>query len=62
MLHEDKTWLIAFGRFAVIWRQRRRGRRPETFAFLGFTHYCGRTRDGGFIVKHKTERKRLTAS
>ncbi|MER9294796.1 hypothetical protein NKI71_31870 [Mesorhizobium sp. M0510] len=35
-------------------------RRPETFAFLGFTHYCGRTRDGRFIVKHKTEGKRLT--
>lgn len=33
--------------------------RPETFAFR-FTHYCGRTRDGRFIVKHKTEGKRLT--
>ena len=35
-------------------------RRPETFAFLGFTHYCGWTRDGRFIVKHKTQSKRLT--
>lgn len=24
----------------------------ETFAFLGFIHYCGLTRDGRFIVKH----------
>jgi hypothetical protein len=59
-LHEDKTRLIEFGRFAAISRQRRGERRPETFAFLGFTHYCGRTRDGRFIVRHKTEGKRLT--
>lgn len=36
------------------------GPRPQTFAFRGFTHYCGRTRDGRFIVKHKTEGKRPT--
>ncbi|WP_247821919.1 group II intron reverse transcriptase/maturase [Bradyrhizobium sp. 187] len=60
MLHEDKTRLIEFGRFAALSRQRRGERRPETFAFLGFTHYCGWTRDGRFIVKHKTEGKRLT--
>ena len=35
-------------------------RRPATFAVLGFTHYCGLTRYGTFIVKRKTERKRLT--
>jgi hypothetical protein len=29
-------------------------------AFLGFTHYCGWTRDGRFIVKHKTQSRRLT--
>jgi hypothetical protein len=34
--------------------------RPETFAFLGFTHDCGRTRDGRFIVKHKAQSSRLT--
>ena len=62
MLHEGKTRLIEFGRFAALSRQRRGERRPETFAFLGFIHYCGRTRDGRFIVKHKTEGKRLTAS
>ena len=33
---------------------------PRPFAFIGFTHYCGRTRDGRFIVKHKTEGKRLS--
>lgn len=53
-LHEDKTRLIAFGRLPAMARQQRGARRPETFAFLGFTHYCGWTRDGRFIVKHKT--------
>lgn len=59
-LHERKTRLIEFGRFAAATRQRRGERRPETFAFLGFTHYCGWTRDGRFIVKHKTQSQRLT--
>ena len=27
---------------------------------LGFTHYCGWTRDGRFMVKHKTQSQRLT--
>jgi RNA-directed DNA polymerase len=59
-LHEDKTRLIEFGRLPALARRRRGGRRPETFAFLGFTHYCGWTRDGRFIVKHKTQSRRLT--
>lgn len=59
-LHEDKTRLIEFGRFAALTRQRRGERRPETFTFLGFTHYCGWTRDGRFMVKHKTQSSRLT--
>ncbi|MGH7071611.1 MAG: hypothetical protein ACREFO_16595 [Acetobacteraceae bacterium] len=32
---------------------------PETFAFLGCSHYCGWTRDGRLIVTHMTESKRL---
>jgi RNA-directed DNA polymerase len=60
LLHEDKTRLIEFGRFAAVSRLKRGERRPETFAFLGFTHYCGWTRDGRFIVKHKTQSNRLT--
>ena len=58
-LHEDKTRLIEFGRFAALARRKRGGRRPETFAFLGFTHYCGWTRDGRFIVKRKTQSSRM---
>jgi group II intron reverse transcriptase/maturase len=59
-LHEDKTRLIEFGRLPAMARQQRGERRPETFAFLGFTHYCGWTRNGRFIVKHKTQSKRLS--
>jgi RNA-directed DNA polymerase len=43
-LHEQKTRLIEFGRFAATSRSHRGERRPATFAFLGFTHYCGWTR------------------
>jgi RNA-directed DNA polymerase len=59
-LHEDKTRLIEFGRLPALARRQRGERRPMVFAFLGFTHYCGWTRDGRFIVKHKTQSKRLT--
>lgn len=59
-LHEEKTRLIEFGRLPALDRKRRGIRRPETFAFLGFTHYCGWTRDGRFVVKRKTQSKRLS--
>ena len=58
-LHEQKTRLILFGKFAAE-RCRRVGlRRPATFDFLGFTHYCATSRDGRFVVKRKTQRKRM---
>src|SRR5450759_3281769 len=57
-LHEEKTRLIEFGRLPTLDHARRGEPRPKTFAFLGFTHYCGRTRDGRFVVKRKTHSKR----
>ena len=57
-LHEGKTRLVEFGRFAEVNRRRRGQSRPETFDFLGFTHYCGKTRDGRFIAKCRTQSKR----
>ncbi|MCK4260750.1 MAG: hypothetical protein KAX49_17365 [Halanaerobiales bacterium] len=41
--------------------KRRGGRKPETFDFLGFTHYCGRSRRGKFKLKWKTSRKKFHA-
>ena len=58
-LHEGKTRLIEFGRFAAANRERRGEKRPETFDFLGFTHYCGVTRKGRFMVQRKTQRTRM---
>jgi RNA-directed DNA polymerase len=58
-LHEEKTRLIEFGRFAREDRKRRGQGKPETFDFLGFTHYCGQTRNGKFTVGRKTMAKKV---
>lgn len=61
-LNEAKTRLIRFGRFAALNREERGQGKPETFTFLGFTHYCGKRRsDGSFIVWRKTAKKRMAA-
>jgi RNA-directed DNA polymerase len=60
-LHAEKTRLIEFGRFAAENRQRRGDGKPETFGFLGFTHYCGKTRAGRFVVVRKTMKKKVQA-
>ena len=60
-LHPDKTRLIEFGRFARDNRGRRGQGEPQTFDFLGFTHCCGKTRKGKFMVLRLTSAKRLRA-
>ncbi len=50
-LNAEKTRLIEFGRHAARDRQARGLGRPETFDFLGFTHICGKTRKGRFMLK-----------
>jgi RNA-directed DNA polymerase len=60
-LHPEKTRLIRFGRFARQGCKSDGRSKPETFNFLGFTHYCGVSRSGKFMVKRKTMRKRFTA-
>jgi group II intron reverse transcriptase/maturase len=61
-LHPEKTRLIRFGRFARRDCERFDGRsKPETFNFLGFTHYCGVNLNRKFMVGRITQRKRLTA-
>ena len=58
----EKTRLIRFGRFAALNRRERGQSKPETFTFLGFTHYCGTRRsDGSFIVWRKTAKQRMAA-
>src|SRR5258708_35335314 len=57
----EKTRLIEFGRFAAKNRQERGLAKPETFDFLGFTHVCGKTRNGRFWLRRITIKKRLRA-
>ncbi len=56
---KDKTRLISFGRFA---KERSKDGKVETFDFLGFTHYCGKSKKGYFRVKRKTAKKKLNKS
>ncbi len=58
-LHPDKTRLIEFGRFAQANRRKRGEGKPETFTFLGFTHYCGVNSKGYFVVWRRTAAKRM---
>ena len=60
-LHEDKTRLITFGRLAAAQRAKLGLGKPETFDFLGFTHICGRTRQGRFQIRRKSRRDRRSA-
>jgi group II intron reverse transcriptase/maturase len=60
-LAEEKTQCIEFGRFAREDAYKRDGQ-PKEFTFLGFTHYCGKTREGYFKVKRRTSRKKLGQS
>ena len=47
----------------MLFRSRRRAGKgkPETFDFLGFTHICGKKRNGRFTVVRQTIRKRVQA-
>ena len=58
-MEESKTRLINFGRFATINRRDKGEGKPETFTFLGFTHYCSTGRNGQFRVKRKTSKKKF---
>ena len=60
-LAEDKTRIIEFGRFAKRDRGNKGEGKPETFDFLGFTHYCSTGQNGKFRVKRKTSRKKFIA-
>ena len=58
-LHPDKTRLIEFGRHAPANRAAQGTGKPDTFDFLGMTHYCDKTRRGRFRVGRKPSRKRV---
>jgi RNA-directed DNA polymerase len=62
-LHPEKTLLIEFGRFAQRTCEARGAGKPESFNFLGFSHFCGvRRSDGGFALHRRTISKRIRGS
>jgi len=60
-LHPGKTRLIEFGRHAARDRAARGEGKPETFAFLGFTHICATSKRGRFWIRRKTSSKKARA-
>ena len=59
-LHPDKTSIFSFGRKEKP-KSIRENRKANTFDFLGFTHYCDKTRKGHFKVGRKTSAKKFRA-
>jgi group II intron reverse transcriptase/maturase len=57
-LHPEKTRLVRFGCSAYFEAKRKKGS-TATFDFLGFTHRCGSSRAGFFMVHIGTMKKRL---
>jgi len=59
-LHPDKTSVFSFGRNEKP-NSIKGNRKANTFDFLGFTHYCDKTRKGHFKVGRKTSAKKFRA-
>ncbi|MEA1964900.1 MAG: reverse transcriptase domain-containing protein, partial [Candidatus Aerophobetes bacterium] len=55
---EEKSRIIPFGRY--VWhRAQKEAKELDTFDFLGFTHYCDKTRGGKFKLGRKTTSKKF---
>ena len=60
-MHPDKSRLVRFGRPARPPGQNDdEGSWPESFNFLGFTHFWGPSRKGGWVVTRKTAKDRFS--
>lgn len=55
-IHPEKTRIVDFRH---PWKSEHK---PQTFDFLGFTHYWAKTRRGGYAVARKTRAKKLSAA
>jgi group II intron reverse transcriptase/maturase len=60
-LHPEKTRLVSFGkpRSPSDRVTSRSSSKPDTFDFLGFTHYWARSRRGYWVIKRQTARPRF---
>ncbi len=62
LLHPLQLFEWPGARFRLLCLQRKGQGKPETEDFLGFTHYCAKTRKRGcFIVGRKTRAVRMRA-
>jgi group II intron reverse transcriptase/maturase len=52
-ISDEKSRVIEFGRYPW-YRAQKEHRKLATFDFLGFTHYCGRSRKGNFKLGRRT--------
>ncbi|MFY0533304.1 reverse transcriptase domain-containing protein [Nannocystis pusilla] len=59
-LHPGKTRLLPFRRSRDGGVEERGPGTTRSFDFLGFTHYWGKSRSGGMVVKRATMRSRFT--
>jgi group II intron reverse transcriptase/maturase len=55
-IHPEKTRIVDF---RAPWKS---DDKPQTFDFLGFTHYWGKTRRGGYAVTRQTKGKKFRAA
>jgi RNA-directed DNA polymerase len=58
-LSGEKTRIVEYGRYARE-NSRKKGCKPGSFSFLGFTHFCDTGRKGYFKVGRKTDRKKFS--
>lgn len=56
---EEKTKIIRFGRHVEIECKKVGLKKPDTFDFLGFTHYWGKGRSGKYRLMRKTSLKKF---
>lgn len=59
-LHQEKSQLLSSGHAAAV-QANKEGKRLQTYKFLGFTCYWGKTRNGYWRLKFTSRRDRFTA-
>jgi len=61
-LHPEKTGRLDFHRPPLKASRKKSRHWPDSFQFLGFTYYWGKSRKGYWVVCRKTDSRRLTAA
>ena len=58
----EKTRIVEFGKYAKENAKNRGNSKPDTFDFLGFTHYVSTSSRGNFLMRVRTNKKRMNNS